>query len=167
MLINTTTFRAGARGISGINQDHRNTTPLGLVTNLLLKIIKRPAMQHRSLLALNRYPVAYPAQIFEGNSASSALCNLYELLADTVVHIVSETFFLTGQMFKQTLGGLRTLLLQLGSQATVAIANTFDVAARVEIPITIYGDISNAQVKPNTPSTSIGLASSTLQTANK
>lgn len=146
MLINTTTFRASTGSISRINQDHWNASPLRFVANLLLKIMKRPAMQHRSLLASNRYPVAYPTQIFEGNSAMSALCNLYELLTDTVVYIVGETFFLTRQTLEQSLGSLRAFLLQLGSQAAMAIANAFDVAARVEIPVTVYGDIGNTKV---------------------
>ena len=146
MFINTTTFRANTGSIARVNQDYQNTTPLGFVANLLLKIVERPAMQHRSLLALNRYPIAYPTQIFEGNNAMSALCNLYELFADTVVHIVGETLFLTRQMFKQSLGSLRSFLLQFCSQTAMAIANTFDVATRMEVPITIYGDIGNTQV---------------------
>jgi len=64
--------RAGAGGIPGINEHHRNTGQPGLVLDEGAKLMERPTMLNATLSLANRYPVTDALQIFEGDTAIGA-----------------------------------------------------------------------------------------------
>ena len=149
--VNMPTLRASAARVAGVNQHHRHTSPLGFVGDKRPQLKERPTMQGGPLSTMNRYPVAYPVQIFQSESASGVFRLCHQLLADTVVRVLRKAMFFTGEFFQMAFGRPRAFGLQLGPQAAVTKTYIVDVAGRVNSSIRIDGDIGNAQIHAERP----------------
>src|SRR5690606_16763888 len=78
-LIHMTASGARPGRVARVNGYDRNTSKLRLVLNLLPQIMKRPTVQLVALGASSPYPVAYPCQVFQGNSAAGALRFIHQM----------------------------------------------------------------------------------------
>src|SRR5262249_45409523 len=112
----------------------------------LLQIVKRPTMQGGSLGLLNRYPVANALQVFQGNAALSALSLCHDAFADAMVGVARKTMLFTCQLFQAPFGGFGAFLLQLATQAAVAVADVVDVVGAVDFAIAVGGEVDNAAI---------------------
>ena len=144
--IDTATSRARSTGIPGINQDQRDTCSSCFVVDKLTQLKERPAMQGGSLTLSNRYPGADAFEVFQGNSASSALSVFHDALADRVVHISGKMRFLLGSLLQTAFGRLGSLGLQLLAEPAVAIAHIIHLRRRVHLPIGVHGNVRHSQV---------------------
>src|SRR5258706_2314901 len=146
MFIDTATFRTSTRGIAGIDVDNFHTVQSCFVAYFLFKIIECPAMQCGSLRLSNRYPVADAAQIFQSNSAPSALSLNHDAFADTVIGVVREAIFFACQLTQTALGRLRAFYLQRAPQSPMAMPDVIHAAAFVDLSVAIHGDVDNSPV---------------------
>ena len=164
MFIDTTTNGAGTRGVARIDVDNLYAIQLSLVEEFVFKVVKCPAMQGGSLRLSNRYPVADAIQIFEGDATSSAADGVrtarrlkvscdpiglslnHNAFADAVIGIVSETLFLVSLALQQSFGRECAFLLQLATQAAVAMTHAVDVAALVDLSIAVHGNVDDTPV---------------------
>src|SRR5258708_21654793 len=113
-------------------------------------------MQHTPLALPNRLPraVSDALKVLKGDSALGALRRADKGLADAMVYVTCETAFPSAALPEQSLGRLRSLLLELGTHARVAGAHDVDVsmlgAATVveHFPVGRGGDVDNPQVHP-------------------
>src|SRR5260370_15353952 len=135
MLIDTATFGAGARRVAGVNVDDLDAVESRFVQYLAFEVVECPAMQCGSLRLSNRYPVADTTQIFQGNTASSALSLNHNALADAVVGVVRETRLFAGLLAQQATSRLCALLLQFAPQGPVSMAHMVDVAGLVGLAV--------------------------------
>src|SRR5262249_22149862 len=146
--IDTATCRTGTRRVAGIDIDDFDAGLSCFVTDLLLQIVKRPAMQDGSLGLLNRYPVADALEVFQGDAALSALSLCHDAFADAMVGVARKTMFLTGQALQAPFGRFGAFLLQLATQATVAVADVVDGVGAVDFAIAVGGEVDNAAINP-------------------
>lgn len=144
--IDTATSRARAAGIPGINQDQRYTCPSCFVVDKLTQLKERPAMQRGSLTLSNRYPSADAFEVFQGNSASSALSVSHDALADRVVHISGKTRFLLGSLIQSAFGRLSSLGLQLLAESAIAMTYIVYLRRRVHMAVGVYSNVRHSQV---------------------
>jgi hypothetical protein len=84
---------AALGGIVRVDTHHDHSLGFSLVTDKLLQLVKRPARKHRPLLFTNRYPLAYPFQILQGNATAGAFCHGYDLLTDDMIGIFTKPPF--------------------------------------------------------------------------
>ena len=103
-LIDTTAYRAGARGIARVYRDDRHAREGRLVLDKLAKLIKRPVRVSCPLLAPNRYPVTDALEVFEGDPAPGVLRGLHDTLADAVVGVSLVALLLAGYLAELALG---------------------------------------------------------------
>src|SRR5690606_31763088 len=92
------------------------------------------------------YPVAYPRQVFQGNSTAGALRFIHQMLADAMIHVMSKAGLFAGQLLQPAFGRLRSLLLELRPQPLVAVANAIDVAGGMKLAVAVNGDVRHTQV---------------------
>jgi hypothetical protein len=149
--VDTTTNRTLTRRVAWVNIDHRHTAKLCLVIDKLTQLVKRPAMQTRTLRLSSRDPVADTRQIFEGNTASSALSLFYKFFTDRVVNVLGKTLFFTRQFLEATARSKSAFTLQLLAQATVTITHVLNLRTGVHLPIAVYRDVGNTQVNTEKP----------------
>jgi len=144
--IDTATSRARSAGIPGINQDQRDTCPSCFVVDKLTQLKERPAMQCGSLTLSNRYPGADAFEVFQGNSASSALSVFHDALADRMIHISGKTRFLLGSLLQTAFGRLSSLGLQLLAESAVAMTYIVYLRRRVHMAVGVYSNVRHSQV---------------------
>ncbi len=144
--INTTARRASATCVSRINQNHRYANPFSLVFDKGAQLKERPTMQRCSLRLPNPYPVAYPFEIFEGNSASGVLSLSNDTFADVVVRPLGKPLFFAAKFAQATLSGFRVFTLKFLAQATMTETNVFDCLSRMNFAVRIRGDVDDSGV---------------------
>ena len=145
-LINTTTGRAGLRGVGWINQEQRHACLSRLVVQKGAQLKERPRMQRGSLGAPKPYPRANACQIFQCNRALCALRFSHHFLAQVMVRPFCETGLVTRQSLEPSFGRFSSLALEFGSQTAVAIAYIVDRTGRMDFTIGVNRDICYAQV---------------------
>jgi hypothetical protein len=97
----------------------------------------------------NRYPSADALEVFQGNSASSALSMFHDALADRVVHVGGEARFLLGSLLQSEFGRLGSLSLELLTKPAVAITHVVHQGRRIHLPIRVHSDVRYSQVNSN------------------
>jgi len=145
-LVDVPAGRAGARGVTGINRNHRHACQPCLVLDKGPELEERPAMQRGSLSATNRYPIADTAQVFESDPASGVLRGSHDALANRVVGVGGKTALFARQLLEAASRRLCALALQPGAQAAVAVADVVHGAAAVPHSVAVGGDVDNTQV---------------------
>src|SRR3990167_250969 len=138
--------RTHLRRIARVHQNHWNACASGLVLNLIPQIIERPVRVSCPLLASDRYPIPYPAQIFERNTSIGVLCLLHDLLGNDVVGVALKTSLLTRNAFELALGRFRAIALEIAAEVKKLAPIIFNRLTAVGMPVTIRGDVHNAKV---------------------
>jgi len=123
-----------------------HTMQLSFVSDVLLKLIKRPRVQIVSLLAAKPYPLAYAFEFLKSDSSRGAFRKFYDLLADAVVFVTGKARFSPRQTAQDTprrsgLFGLQTLTL-----ATATFPQREHVRAAVLVAIAVGGKIDQTHV---------------------
>jgi len=154
--IHTTTYRTGARGITGINFKDRNPGLLSLVSYKAFELIKRPAMQTVSLSAPNRHPLADPGQIFQGYRSIRVLRFFNNLLADTVVYVFTKPAFFTRKFFELAPRRFGSHFLKLFSKTSISTPKIINFRTAEGLTIGIGRKINNSQVNPQGPFNILG-----------
>ena len=144
--INMTTNRTGTTGVPRINQEHWYAHPFRFIGHERSKLVERPIMQGCPLSATNRNPRAYPFQVFQDNCSICVFRLGNQLFANAVIGIFGKAVFLPRQPLKFPFCRPRTFGLQLGPQASLAMANVVNVISRVYLTIAINGDIGDSQI---------------------
>jgi len=143
-----TTSGTGAARIPRVNQEYRHANPFCFVSHERTKLEEPPAMQGCSLFATNRNPLAYSAQIFQGNCSICVFRFSNQFLAYTVVGVFGKTVFFARKPFKFAFGRACAFSLQLGPQKAVTVAHVIDMVGRMGLPIAIHSDVGNTQINP-------------------
>ena len=149
--INTTTFGAGARGVSWINEDHRNPHALGFVNDVLPQLVERPIRMSRSLLASFYGSLTDTAQFFKGDRSMSVIRNLYENFANSMVGCFLKTGLNAGYFLEFSSGGFGLFLLQIASAMSKLSAVIFDRRAAEPATVRSCGDLDKTQIHPQHP----------------
>lgn len=132
--------------IAGIDKLYWNTGQCGLVFNKGPELTERPAMQSRSLAASCGCPKANALQVLKGYSASGVFRSFYDLLADYVVYVRSETTLLSRKLFEFAPGAIGLPFLQCLAQATMVVANRLDCFSLAHSAIAVHGDVGDSQI---------------------
>lgn len=103
-------------------------------------------MQTGALRLPSPDPVADALKVFKSNTASGALSLFYQSLADRVVHVMSETAFLTCQLLQSAASRIRLALLKALAQTAVTITHAFNLRTGMAFAVTVGSNIDNAQV---------------------
>src|SRR5262249_54185378 len=109
---------------------------------------KCPVVQTRALAAAGLNPVAYPYQIFQGDSTTGALRRLDNGFADTVIGVPLEAPLLPGELLQLPFGGFGLPPLQVTAPVGIAPTRCVDFGAAIDCAITINGEVDNPQIDP-------------------
>ena len=94
--IHTTAIRAGPRSIAGVDQEYWNSHQPRLIFEERTELKERPSVQHGTLKATNRYPLADPALVLERYRARGVFRFDHNLLAEAVIDVFRKTSFSAG-----------------------------------------------------------------------
>jgi len=157
MLINTTTNRTGARGVSWINQLHDYTGKACLVLDKTPELVKSPRVMLPPLALANRGPVPDALEVLKSNTAMGVfgLCN--NPPAEYMVGMASKTCLFTAAFIEKSLGCLRAIRLKLLTQFGMALSQAVHLTARVGLTVGVSGDIDDTKVNTKKALGVIGL----------
>ena len=108
---------------------------ISFVLNLGPQISERPRVMLPSLSFPNPYPVADAGQFFYGDPSTGAFGSQHQFLGDAMIHVIGKAVLFASVFLEKSAARLRSLLLQLTSQFVVALAQTVDSPASVDIPV--------------------------------
>jgi hypothetical protein len=115
-LLTVATLRARPAGVARIDQLHRDSGQCRLISDHLAQLPERPIVQNPSLAGPNFYPCADSIQVLPTDSSPGAFSRGHDLVANTVVHMASETRFSARQLLQSAFGGAGWLGLQSSPQ---------------------------------------------------
>lgn len=145
-LVNTTAYRTRSGSIAWVNQQDTNASQLGLVLNESPQLIERPGVVGTTLRPFYRCPLSNARQVLKGNPARGVKSFRNQPLTDNVVYMPGKARLLAPPLLQQTLGRLRTLPLQFGTEPGVSGADTVQRGPTVHVAVTVRGNIDDAQV---------------------
>src|SRR4051794_6966938 len=105
-------------------------------------------MQRCPLTAPNRYPLAYPLEVLQGDTQAVCLRAGNAAFSDGVIDPGAKAPFLAPPLTQQPLGGTRAFGLQFRPQTPLPVAQAAQRSAAVAAALTVYGDVDHAQVYP-------------------
>ena len=143
--IDVTADRAGARGVPGIDREHRDTRSLSFVLDKATQLEERPVAMLASLLAANG-SLTDTLEIFQGNTPMSVLRFLNKPLADRVVCVCLETGLTAREFAELTLCRLCTLTLKIAAAVLVLATVAFYPLTAEVLAVAIRGKVDNAKV---------------------
>lgn len=128
--------RTSPTGIAWVNKLHRHSDKPALVGDLFLKIVKSPRVQDSTLLSGSPYPTANALEIFQGNAASGAFCNIANLFGNHMILVSDKSGFPATKPPQDTPTGSSALGLKALSLPPSAIANTRHIAS-ISVGLTV------------------------------
>src|SRR6266545_2959074 len=140
-LVDMPARRAGARGITGIDQHDGDARQCCLVADEGLQLKERPAMQNGALRLPSPHPCADVLEVFKRNRPLCALSLPNNAFADRVVDILCEAGFLSRQRPEPSLCRERPFLLEFVTQPPSPIPHALDGTATVDRAVAIRGDV--------------------------
>lgn len=146
MLINTTTQRTSARGITRVNEFNNDPRQFSFVFNKASQLSESPRVLLSALAMPNRHSVSDAAQVFKGDTPSSVFSLFNNPLADYVVDISSKSLFLAGTLFKKSFCLFRAVSLEFRPHLGMSFSKTINLISRVGSPIGVGSDINDTQV---------------------
>jgi hypothetical protein len=146
LLGDVSALRAFARGVSGINQDQRDSRQLRFVFQKETKLRKRPTVENYSLLAPNRDPVADATKLFQLDTAPRAFSASNDLFTYNVIRVTSEPLLLARQFLQAPLGRASLLLLQLCPQPAMPETNGLRFGTTMALPVRVRSNIRYAKI---------------------
>src|SRR5216110_6405 len=111
-LVAMPTLRTGPRRVPWVHQDEGDPGNLALVRHERAELKERPSAVSRALALPNRYPVANPLEVFEGDGATGVFGLRDDALADGVVDVGAEAGLPTREPFQVALGRRSAGLLE-------------------------------------------------------
>ena len=140
------TLGALPAGVARVNRDQRDTCKGRLVLQEQQQLGERPGMQNGTLLSPGLDPFANTRKVFEFQSAPGAFSFGNDLLGDIVVDPRGEAALLTGEQLQPALGSAGLLLLEIGPQPAMPMANRLKFGPGVPFPVGVAGDVGNAEI---------------------
>jgi hypothetical protein len=119
-------LRAGARGISGVNEVDRHTTQLSFVGDKRPKLRECPRVECCALQPSSLHPRANVPEIFQRNRPLRAFGLRNNPFGQTVVDVFGKAALLTGQLPQAATATECAELLQLVPEPPVAVAHVLD-----------------------------------------
>lgn len=147
-LVNTTAFGTGSGGISGVNEEHRNSSELRLVLDKRAELAKAPGVQRPSLRLPSRYPRSYPLEILKGDAALRVLSLTNNAFGDHVVDVLGHPPFLLLALLEKFVGCFRLTGLEPRPDSSIAMPQAFELRAGVDLTVGISGDVLYAEINP-------------------
>src|SRR6516165_4522274 len=99
-LLTVATLGARPAGVARIDQLHQDSCQCRLISDHLAQLREPPRVQNPSLAVPNFYPCADSFQVLHTDSSPGAFSRGHDLLANTVVHMASETRFYPRQLLQ-------------------------------------------------------------------
>ncbi len=125
---------------------HGNTRHVRLIADKRPQLSKRPGMECCALRPSSPHPRANMGQIFNRYRALCAFGLRNHPFRQDMVHIFCKPLFLTGKYPQPAAAAFGALLLELGSESSVAIPNVLDRVARMRFAIRVNGNVRHAHV---------------------
>jgi hypothetical protein len=147
VLVAVAALGAGAAGVPGIYQDHRNPHCQRLVSDECPQLVERPARQAvPRFTAANPYPVPDVSQVFEGYPSTGASGSINDPSADDVVLMATETGFLACYSPEFLLRSFGTSPLKSLPLEVVFATDLIHGLARVGGTIAVRSNLNDTQV---------------------
>lgn len=140
---------ASLRGMSGVNRDNLTAERLGLVFKETLELGETPRMESAigfPMPSLN--PATDVSEVFNHDSRAGLNAPKYRS-GQHVVAIPSETLFTSSEASKMPFGTLRTIGLQVTSEAKDSFDNFLLVSIPVKTVIRTNSRAGNSEINPN------------------
>jgi len=148
MFINSSTSRAGARGISGVNQFNQNSRQPSFILDKLAKLVKCPGVMLPPLSFPNRDAVSYPLKVFQGNAPTAAFSPGNNTLADYVVDVSDKAPLFPGALLKKSFRCLSIFGLKFGAKFGMSLSQPVDLATGVNNAVRVSRKIDDTEVNP-------------------
>ncbi len=139
-------LRAGARGISGVNEVDRHTTQLSFVGDKRPKLRECPRVECCALRPSSLHPRANVPEIFQHNRSLRAFGLRNNPFGQTVVDVFGKAALLTGQLPQAATATECAELLQLVPEPPVAVAHVLDRLPRMRLTVAIGRNVPDAQI---------------------
>ena len=137
---------AGAGGVSGVHQDHRHPGESCFVADKTAELVEAPRVVLSPLALPNPDPLAYPLEVFQGDSPIRALGLQHHLFADAVVSVPAKQGLLAPPLLEESPAGVGALALEPSPELGVTLPQAVDRAAGVGLAIGVGQNIDDAQV---------------------
>src|SRR6516162_288218 len=145
-LLTVATLRAHPAGVVRIDQLHQDSCQCRLISDHLAQLPEPPRVQNPSLRVPNFCPCADSFQVLHTDSSPGAFSRANDLLANTVVHMASETRFSPRQLLQSPFGRTGLLGLQSSPQLPVPPAHIRDLRAGIAASIRIARQVRYPQI---------------------
>ena len=140
------TAMTGFRSVGRINHHHGQASRLRFVLHELPQLIEGPGMVQCPLCLAHFGPLAYPGQVFQGDSLPRDLCRGDELFTDDVVDRPHMAPLMSRQPFQEAYGPSCAFSLERTSNLEVVGTELLHRRAFVGTPCRIDGNPSATQV---------------------
>ena len=147
--VGITAGRTCPGGVPRINQEYRDAYSPGFVADEQPQLEKGPTMQRGSLCSACRYPGPNALQVFQGNTASSALSMFHDAFANCVIYIGCKSCLSAGPFPEESLSRLCALLLQLLAESAITMTKTVHLGRGIDIAIRVGSNVRHTQVYTN------------------
>jgi hypothetical protein len=97
-------------------------------------------MDDSPLAFANRYSGANALEVFKRNSSLSVFGLSHDGFRDTMVNVFLKAPFTTASLFKQSLSGLRSLMLKLSAKARETSTNILELVSSELLAVRCGGD---------------------------
>src|SRR6516165_9443617 len=145
-LLTLATLRARPAGVARIDQLHQDSGQCRLISDHLPQLREPPRVQNPSLDVPNFCPCADSFQVLHTDPSPGAFSRANDLLANTVVHMASETRFPARQLLQSPFGPTGLLGLQSSPQLSVPPAHILHLRATVAASIRIARQVRYPQI---------------------
>jgi hypothetical protein len=141
-----TTLRTFTSRIPRVHDSSGYPRNSSLVLDKCSELSECPRVQNGSLLPPSRYPVTDAAQLFERHTPVSVFSFGNDLLGNDVIYIGREAVLTTGKLPEFMTAPTSALALQLRSQPSIAITNSFYGITAKGSTVRVRCDIGNPEV---------------------
>lgn len=145
-------FGADMRGSSRVYSNNRNTRKSCLVLDEFSQLPERPRVQVATLRLANRCLVSDAFEVFKGYRSTSVFGLRNEPLGDAMVDVPLKTPLSPSEAPEMALCALRPSGLESAPENCGPISHLVDLGAAVDFPITIDGEMHDAEVYPENAS---------------
>src|SRR6516164_1767510 len=145
-LLTVATLRARPAGVVRVDKLHQDSCQCRLISDHLAQPPEPPRVQNPSLAVPNFCPCADSIQVLHTDPAPGAFSRANDLLANTVIHMASETRFPARQHLQSPFGPTGLLGLQSSPQLSVPPAHILHLRATVAASIRIARQVRYPQI---------------------
>ena len=146
MLINTTAYRAGSRGISGINEFDHHACQLSFILDKAAQLSECPRVLLSPLAMSNRDAGADTLEVFQGDPPSAVFSLHNNTLRDYVIDVLSKAALFFATLLEKSFRCFRIFGLKFGSKFGMPFPQPVDLSTRVNLPIGVGGDVNDTEI---------------------